>query len=238
MKTLYLECNMGAAGDMLMGAMLELLPDKEKFIEKFNRIGIPGVQVQAEPSVKCGITGTHVSVKFHGTEEESHDVHCYEEIYNSAHHEHACEHHHVYEHKHETEHHDEHQHKHAGMNEIFHIIEHLDVEETIKEDVKNIYTIIAEAESKVHGKTVSEIHFHEVGTADAIADITGCAMLIHELKVEKVVASPVSTGFGQVRCAHGILPVPAPATALLLQGFPVRREELRENCVHRQEQQF
>lgn len=208
MKTLYLECSMGAAGDMLMGAMLELLPDKKAFLEKLNQAKIPGVRVQAEPAVKCGITGTHISVKYYDMEEESHDVTAG-----------LLPHKHVHAHTHE---HHGHHHSHAGMPEISHILDSLSVEEKVKQDVKNIYQIIAEAESRVHGKEVSEIHFHEVGTADAIADITGCAMLIHELGIEQVIVSPVSTGFGQVRCAHGILPVPAPATALILQGIPCK----------------
>lgn len=208
MKTLYIECNMGAAGDMLMGALLELLPEKESFLNKLNKAGIPGVEVQEESSVKCGITGTHVSVKYHGVEEESHDIH--DEHYHALSHEHI----------HDGHHHEHH--IHADMDEIFHIVDHLNVEDAVKEDIKNIYRIIADAESKVHGKTVSEIHFHEVGTADAIADITGCAMLFHEIHADEIVVSPISTGFGQVRCAHGILPVPAPATALILQGMPCK----------------
>lgn len=200
MRTLYFECNMGAAGDMLMGALLELMPDKEAFLEKLNQAGLPGVEITATPSVKCGITGTHVSVKFHGTEEESLDLHG----------------------KNMHVHEQSHGHSHTGMQEISERIEQLHVDEKVKNDVKNIYRIIADAESKVHGKMISDIHFHEVGTADALADITGCAMLIRELKVEKIVVSPISTGFGQVRCAHGILSVPAPATALILQGLPCK----------------
>ena len=189
MKTLYLECHMGAAGDMLMGALLELLPDSDAFLETINSIGLPGVEIQAEPSVKCGITGTHISVKIHGEEEHSEDHH------------HHC---------------------HRGMAEIMEILEHLNVTEEVKKDVKQIYQLIAKAEGQVHGKEVSEIHFHEVGTLDAIADITGCVMLFHQLGAEQIVVSPVSTGFGQVHCAHGILPVPAPATALLLTGIPCK----------------
>ena len=100
------------------------------------------------------------------------------------------------------------------------MIDKLSVDDKVKEDVKTIYGMIAEAESQVHGHPVSQIHFHEVGTVDALTDITGCAMLCHELGAEKIMASPVTTGYGQVCCAHGILPVPAPATALILQGIP------------------
>ncbi len=215
MKTLYLECHMGAAGDMLMGALLELLPDPDAFLETINSIGLPGVEIQAEPSVKCGITGTHISVKIHGEEEHSEDHH-----HPDTHtHEHSHQGTPVPSHSHTHEHH---HHCHRGMAEILEILEHLNVAEDVKQDVKQIYQLIAKAEGQVHGKEVSEIHFHEVGTLDAIADITGCVMLLHQLGAEQIVVSPVSTGFGQVHCAHGILPVPAPATALLLTGIPCK----------------
>lgn len=211
MKTLYLDCCMGAAGDMLMGALLELLPDRENFLEELNAAGIPDVEVQAEQSIKCGIVGTHICVRIHGAEEHSEDIH----NHSHAHHQ---------EHAHEDS---KTSHSHAGLDDIFRIIDSLHTEPEIKKDVKNIYTLIAEAESQVHGKTVSDIHFHEVGTADAIADITGCVMLLHRLAVQRIIASPVSTGYGQVRCAHGILPVPAPATAQLLRGIPCRAGDIQ-----------
>lgn len=210
MKTLYLECHMGAAGDMLMGALLELLPNPDAFLETMNSMGLPGIKIQAEPSIKCGITGTHISVKIHGEEEHSKDHHHLE----SAHTHHT----HTHEHSHTHEHH----HSHRGMAEIMDIMEHLNITEEVRNDVKHIYQLIAKAEGQVHGKEVSEIHFHEVGTLDAIADITGCVMLFHQIGAQQIIVSPVSTGFGQVHCAHGILPVPAPATALLLTGIPCK----------------
>lgn len=196
MRTLYLECNMGAAGDMLMAALFELHPQKEDFLRRLNQIGIPNVSIEALPSSKCGISGTHMKVTVNGLEEHHHH------------------HHEAHDHGHA------HEHVHMGMQEILHIVDELQIAEEVKKDVRNIYQMIAQAEGKVHGREVSEIHFHEVGMMDAIADITGCVMLLHELQVDRVIASPVNTGFGQVKCAHGILPVPAPATALLLEGIP------------------
>ncbi|MBD5501904.1 MAG: nickel pincer cofactor biosynthesis protein LarC [Lachnospiraceae bacterium] len=201
MKTLYLECNMGAAGDMLMAALLELHPHREDFLQRLNQIGIPHVAIEAIPSSKCGISGTHMKVTVKGQEEGD----------GNDHHDH-----HAHEHEHEHNHH----HVHMGIQEIMEIVDSLKISEDVKEDVKNIYQMIAQAEGKVHGQEVTQVHFHEVGMMDAIADITGCAMLLHELQVDRVIASPVNTGFGQVKCAHGILPVPAPATALLLEGIP------------------
>lgn len=200
MKTLYIDCQMGAAGDMLMGALLELVPDRKNFLEKLNQAGIPGVRIEAQKSVKCGITGTHMEVLVNGEEEESLDLPSEE---NNGHSGHSHGHH-----------------SHFSMEDITGIIDGLHVDNKVKEDVKNIYQIIAKAESQVHGRPVSEVHFHEVGAMDAVADITGCAMLFHELGAVKIIVSPVTTGYGQVRCAHGILPVPAPATALILRGIP------------------
>ncbi|MBD5500863.1 MAG: LarC family nickel insertion protein, partial [Lachnospiraceae bacterium] len=201
MKMLYLECNMGAAGDMLMAALLELHPHREDFLQRLNQIGIPHVAIEAIPSSKCGISGTHMKVTVKGQEEGD----------GNDHHDH-----HAHEHEHEHNHH----HVHMGIQEIMEIVDSLKISEDVKEDVKNIYQMISQAEGKVHGQEVTQVHFHEVGMMDAIADITGCAMLLHELQVDRVIASPVNTGFGQVKCAHGILPVPAPATALLLEGIP------------------
>ena len=209
MKTLYLECAMGAAGDMLMAALLELIPDKQAFIDKMNALGLPGVQVEAEKAVKCGITGTHMKVTVHGEEEESEDVH-----------EH---HHHDHDHKHEHAHHHDHDHSrhhHATVADIEGIINGLNVSEKVKADAKAVYALIAEAESRVHGHPVSEIHFHEVGTMDAVADVVGVCILMEQIGAEKIVASPVHVGSGHVHCMHGILPVPAPATALILTGIP------------------
>ena len=203
MKTLYIECGMGAAGDMLTAALLELLPDREAFLAKLNGLGIPGVTVKSIPSVKCGITGTHITVTVKGVEEG----------------EHMHEHDHEHTHDHGDGH--THTHSHTALADIEHIVKgHLALPEKVKRDIINVYGLIAEAESHVHGVPVTEIHFHEVGTMDALADVTAVCMLMNEIAPDEVIASPVHVGSGQVRCAHGILPVPAPATAYILQGVP------------------
>lgn len=213
MKTLYLDCSMGAAGDMLTAALLELLPDQEVFLEKLNALCIPGVRFQRETSVKCGITGTHISVTVHGEEEESQDHHA---------HDHSHDHEHSHEHEHNHDHEHEHSHHHSSLHDIEHIVRgHLSVSEKVKDDVMAVYQQIAEAESRAHGVDVTQIHFHEVGTLDAIADITAVCMLMEELAPDEVIVSPVHVGSGQVRCAHGILPVPAPATAYILRDVPI-----------------
>ena len=218
MKTLYLECTMGAAGDMLTAALLELTEDRQAFIDKMNALGLPGVTVAAEPAVKCGITGTHMKVTVNGAEEEPEDVH--DGHHHDHHHDrdHGHDHHHDHDHDHHHDH--EHHHHHASVADIEALIDGLKVSDKVKADAKAVYALIADAESRVHGRPVSEIHFHEVGTMDAAADVIGVCLLMEQLAPEQVIVSPVHTGSGHVHCAHGILPVPAPATALLLEGIP------------------
>ena len=113
------------------------------------------------------------------------------------------------------------------MRDIEALIESLPVSERVKSDVKAVYALIADAESRVHGRPVQDIHFHEVGTMDAVADVTAVCLLMEKLDPDEVVASPVHVGSGFVRCAHGTLPVPAPATALLLEGVPTFGGQVR-----------
>ena len=202
MKTLYLECGMGAAGDMLTAALLELITDRQSFVDRVNGLGLPGVHVEAEPSVKCGITGTHMKVAVDGEEEESLDAHS---------------------HPHEHEHH----HHHASVADIEALIDRLAVSERVKADAKAVYALIADAESRVHGQPVSEIHFHEVGTMDAVTDVVSVCLLMEMIAPDEVIASPVHVGSGHVRCMHGVLPVPAPATALILMDVPTYGGQIR-----------
>lgn len=185
MRTIYLDCGMGAAGDMLTAALLELMPNRDAFVEELNGLGIPGIRFTAEKCEKCGILGTHMKVTVHGEEEDGH------------HHHHGC------------------------LADIRGIVSGLSLPTMVKLDILAVYEEIAQAESHVHGVPVEHIHFHEVGTMDAIADVTAVCLLLHRLAPDKIIASPVHVGSGQVRCAHGILPVPAPATAYLLRGIPI-----------------
>lgn len=232
MKTLYLDCGMGAAGDMLTAALLELLPEREEMLEELNALRIPGVEVRAEAVSKCGIGGTHVSVRIHG-EEESETMYEHEHEHGHEHmhdHEHTHEHEHDHDHIHDHEHTHEHEHTHhhhSGMHEIEHIVENLPVSERVKKDILAVFGLIAEAESHVHGVPVTEIHFHEVGTMDAVADVAAVCVLMDRLAPDQVIVSPVHVGSGQVKCAHGILPVPAPATAYILKDVPIYGGEIR-----------
>ena len=203
MRTLFIDCSMGAAGDMLTAALLELFDDPEAMCKELNAMGIPGVEYRAEKTVKMGVTGTHMHVLVKGEEEGEH------------HHEHE------HDHDHENSHH-----HHSSMADIESVINGLKAPEKVKNDAVNVYKSIADAESRVHGTAVTEIHFHEVGAMDAVADVAACCYLINKLVADRIVASPVHVGKGTVRCAHGILPVPAPATALILEGVPTYSKDI------------
>lgn len=201
MKTLYLDCGMGAAGDMLTAALMELLEDPAAFPDVLNALGLPGVEIERKSTVKCGIAGSMISVKVNGTEEA------------------AC--------GDAEDGHPAHGHCHpGGMEQIAAIVAGLQVSEKVKRDVLSVYGLIAEAESAVHGVPVGQVHFHEVGAMDAVADITAVCLLLEKLAPDEIVASPVRVGSGHVRCAHGILPVPAPAAAYLLRDIPIYAGEL------------
>ena len=252
MKTLYIECNMGAAGDMLMSALYELLEDKEGFLSTMNSLGLPGVHLEAASAVTSGISGTHMKVTVHGEEEDEHlhhhehnhdhhhdHGHCHDHEHEHHHdhdhcHDHDHEHHHDHDHCHDHEHehhhdhdHEHHHHHHATPGHIAHLIDHLPLPEEVKTHAKAVYDAIAQAEAKAHGCPVGEVHYHEVGALDAVADVAGVCYALYLLGPDKIVVSPIHVGSGTVRCAHGIMPVPAPATAALLASVPTYGGEIK-----------
>lgn len=200
MKTLCIDCSMGAAGDMLTSALLELLPDPQGFLNELNALGIPGVEYRTETVSRGGVTGTHMTVTVHGEEEENHHSHG-----DSGH-----SHHH-----------------HNTLKSIRQIVAGFPVNTMTKLNVMAVYGLIAEAESHAHGCPVEEVHFHEVGAMDAVADVTAVCLLMERLDPDEVLATYVHVGSGFVKCAHGTLPVPAPATAYLLKGIPSYSAEIK-----------
>lgn len=197
MKTLYFDCRTGASGDMIVGALLDLVPDRAASLARLNAMGIPGVSAEAKDATRCGIRGVEVTVSVNG-EVEGHD------------------HHHDHDHQHE---HHEHHH-HASMDEIFAIVDAMSVSDGVKSQVKKVYASIAAAEAKAHGVDVSEVHFHEVGAKDAVFDVAAAVALVGELAPSRILAAVPEVGGGFAKCAHGVLPVPAPATVNLLEGVP------------------
>lgn len=214
-KILYLECKTGAAGDMLMGALYSLLTEEQKvlFLEKLNAIS-EEVCVIPQEICKQGIGGIHMKVEINGTEEGTEAHHHHE------HNHHEEEHGHIHDHEHAHSHAHGH-HSHTSVAAILEQISKLDMSDAVKRDAEGIYRNIAAAESKVHQTDMEQIHFHEVGSVDALIDVVGSCLALELLGVDEVQASPVCVGNGTVRCAHGILPVPAPATAEIIKGMPV-----------------
>lgn len=194
MRTLYIDCSMGCAGDMLTAALLELHQDKDDFLSRMNAALGGKAVLLASPDSKCGLRGTHVTVLINGDEEGE-----------------------------KTHHH----HEHTSITEIMAFIDSVPLDEAIRENAKKVYSIIAEAESRVHGHPIENVHFHEVGSIDALADVLSVCALMHELAPERILASEVNVGSGTVRCAHGILPVPAPATELILRGVPIYSGQIK-----------
>lgn len=248
-KILYLECKTGAAGDMLMGALYSLLTEEQKvlFLEKLNAIS-EEVCVIPQEICKQGIGGIHMKVEINGTEEGTEAHHHHEHNHHEEEHGHTHDHEHHHEHEHEyaeehvhtheemhihsheeghTHDHDHahsHAHGHHSHTSVVAILEQiskLDMSDAVKRDAEGIYRNIAAAESKVHQTDMEQIHFHEVGSVDALIDVVGSCLALELLGVDEVQASPVCVGNGTVRCAHGILPVPAPATAEIIKGMPV-----------------
>lgn len=207
MKVLYYDCFAGISGDMNLGALIDLGVDKDYLIEELNKLTISQeFKIKVETKQKMGITGTKVDVIL----ENSNDNHT---------HEHTNTHSHHHEHEHTEKH--THNHEHRNLNSIYKIIDDSDLNENVKKLSKDMFLVVAKAEAKVHGKSIEEVHFHEVGAVDSIVDIIGAAICIDDLKVDRIMSSTVELGGGFVKCAHGIIPVPAPATTEILTHIPV-----------------
>ncbi len=212
---------MGAAGDMLAAALLELQPDPDAAVADLNALGIPGVEFVRERVSRCGIAATHLSVRVNGKEEVTDNDHHHDHGHDH-HHDHDHDEHHHHDHDgHHHEHDGGHHHEHRSLADIMAIIDGLPLADKAAGSARAVYSRIAAAEGRAHGCEVDLVHFHEVGAIDAVADIVACCYLMARIAPEKVVASPIHVGFGSVKCAHGIMPVPAPATAFLLEGIPV-----------------
>ena len=240
MKSLYLECNAGISGDMLVAALLDLGADKEALDKALQSIPAKGFEYKISRVSKAGVDCCDFDVIL-DEEHANHDhdmaflhgngdavVHSHDHEHHHDHdHEHDHEHHHDHDHEHEHshvphEHH--HHHEHRGLQEVIAIIDATDMSAAAKELALKIFDIIADAEAKAHAVKKNAVHFHEVGAIDSIVDIVAIAVCADSLGVENVIVPELCEGHGTVRCQHGVLPVPVPATANIMQrfGFNVR----------------
>ncbi|NCB73129.1 MAG: nickel pincer cofactor biosynthesis protein LarC [Clostridia bacterium] len=201
MKILYFDCGMGAAGDMLCASLLDLLEKPEDFVGEFNAIGIPGVEMSLENAESCSVRGRRVHIRVNGQEEHSQNR--------------------------ENGQHGKYLGQQRSLGEVLHIIDALPLSETVRRNASETYRALAEAEAKIHNMAPCEVHFHELGSLDALADITAFCLLLEKLAPDEIQASAIHVGSGQLTCAHGLMPVPAPATAELLRGIPSYGGEIK-----------
>ena len=228
-KILYLECNSGISGDMTVGALLDLGADRQVLENALESLGVDGYHLHFGRKVVCGLDAfdfdVHLEADGYG---HSHaHTHRREDAYERVDsYEHSEVHEHCHGHKHERSHEHEdghsHSHTHRNLHDIYHIIDHLDSNERVKEMARTMFRIVAEAESKAHALPVEQVHFHEVGAIDSIVDIISVAVCMDNLGVEDVVVSALSEGHGHVRCQHGVLPVPVPATANIASSYGLK----------------
>ncbi|MBS3807114.1 MAG: nickel pincer cofactor biosynthesis protein LarC [Bacteroidales bacterium] len=198
MKILYYDCFSGISGDMNLAALIGLGVEPDYLRSQLSKLGLEGYSIRVSRDVRHSISGTRVDVILNHSHDHPHDR---EEVHSHGH---------------------SHEHVHRNLEDIRKIVESSALNGTVKESSMKMFRLIAEAEAKVHGTTVDQIHFHEVGAVDSIVDIVGAAICLDYLKVDRVVSSPVQLGGGFVECAHGKMPVPAPATLEILRDIPVK----------------
>ncbi len=229
-KTLYLECYSGISGDMTVAALLDLGADRTALDAAVNSIKplVSGFEVEVKRVQKSGIDACDFNVIL----DKAHENHDHDMGYLHGHsHEHEAEHEHSQ--CHDTDHH----HEHIGLSEITDVLNKAALTDGARALALKIFGILADAEAKAHRKPVNEVHFHEVGAVDSIVDIMSAAVCMDSLKtkhhITDVVVSALYEGYGSVRCQHGILPVPVPATANIIEAYelPVHFMEVQGEFV-------
>jgi hypothetical protein len=215
-QTLYLECNSGISGDMTVAALLDLGADKEVLDKVLKDMPVEGFDIEVSRVNKAGLDVCDFNVKL-DKEHANHD-HDMEYLFGDTH-ENVHEHHHDHEHKHHHENveNNEHSHEHRGLQEIQYIIEETQMSVRAKELSLRIFNILAQAEAKAHGVEINDVHFHEVGAVDSIVDIISVAVCIDNLDITNVIVPYMCEGNGTIRCQHGVLPIPVPAVANIVQ---------------------
>jgi uncharacterized protein (TIGR00299 family) protein len=214
MRTLHFDCYAGISGDMTLGALVDLGAAPDVLCSELEKLGIDGWHLEFLPDERGGIRGLHAAVELGGD-----TSHLAEEAGDSNHNHFTIHKAHEHEHIH-TQGHEVHQHN--SWKDIRSLIEKSGIREGAKKRALAIFTRIAEAEAEVHGVTVEDVAFHEVGALDSIIDVVGVAICLDLLNPDRITCSEVELGGGLVKCAHGVLPVPAPATLILVRGIPVK----------------
>ncbi len=213
MRIAYFDCFSGASGDMILGALVDAGLSLEHLRGELGKLGLSHYEIGARKVVKRGLGGTQMIIDLEGGHHHGEDRHL-EEGHHSHHHGH-------HSHHRRESHHQQPHHEHRNLHDIQGLIEASALDAAVKEKSLQIFTRLAEAEAKVHRTSIDQVHFHEVGAMDAIIDIVGAVVGLKNLGIEKLYCSPLHVGSGTVECAHGTLPVPAPATLELIKGKPV-----------------
>jgi pyridinium-3,5-bisthiocarboxylic acid mononucleotide nickel chelatase len=216
MRIAYLDCFSGISGDMFLGALVDAGVSPKLLEDTVEALEI-GARLEISRVVRGGISATKVDVYAHGEKDLP------REVFWEQHTDHAHDHDSSHEHSHAASHkHPRHDHGHGrGLTEIRAIIEKAAINGTAKATAIRIFEALGEAEAEIHNTSIEQVHFHEVGAVDALVDIVCAAVGAESLAVEEWVCSPLNVGGGTVKCAHGTLPVPAPATLKLLRNAPV-----------------
>ncbi len=228
-RVMYFDCSSGAAGDMVLGALIDAGVPLETVRGALGSLGL-NHDLVAERVIRAGLSATHVSVVPKGAVARDH-------THQPAHgHGHAHDHDHPHEHAHRHVEHDGRPHDHGddghrSVDQIVHLIGHSALSTAGKARASAMILRLAEAEAAIHNVPVSEVHLHEVGAVDSIIDIVGAVAAFEWLDVDDIVASPLNVGGGSVTIAHGTYPVPAPATLRLLAGVPVYGGEIQSELV-------
>lgn len=212
MKTAYFDCFAGISGDMVVGALIDLGLDSDRLEQELRKLPVNGYRIETDRVNKQGVQATQFRVfladhtREHMADSEFQEVDPDEISARQAEHD---------------NHHHSHHHKHRSLKDILALIDQSDLSTRVKTTACEIFKRLGEAEAQVHNQPVEDIHFHEVGSVDAIVDIVSAAIGLEQLGIEQIYASPLNLGTGFIRCAHGVYPVPAPATANLVKGAPV-----------------
>ena len=227
MSTLVLDCSSGISGDMTAAALLDLGADEKKLRAVLSSLSDQQFELTVSRVKKSALDCCDFDVKL--TNGESHNDHdmAYlfgEQSENPHHHHDGHDHEHTHTHSHEgasedQTHHHAHHHEHRHLADVNRIIEQSAASDRAKSLAKKIFQIIAEAEALSHGVDVSEVHFHEVGALDSIVDILSVAVLLDDLQVTEVIVPHLAEGHGEIRCQHGILPIPVPAVMHIASAY-------------------